>query len=138
MGYYTYHTMEVDNASSEDITNIVESMRKHGIIGYALDEDFNCHDCVKWYDEPEQMTLISLEFPHVHFIVHGEGEESGDIWDHHYLNGMSQALQAEIRMPELTPYGWVETEYAKKHRCQTSELPEFDAGDVSDLLSVSV
>lgn len=124
MGYYTYHSMEVENASADDIQKIVEFMTGLGIIGYALDTDFSSTDCVKWYDEPEQMVEVSLAFPHVHFIVHGEGEDQGDIWDHHYLNGMSQELHAEIVMPEFDPEGWHESQHAKDVRVQSQELPK--------------
>ena len=125
MGYYTYFNMDVENATSDDIPKIVEFMKEKGIIGYALDEYFESCDCVKWYSEPEDMVEVSLAFPHVHFIVHGQGEEQGDIWDHHYLNGMSQPLHAEIIMPEFSESGWLESKYAKEMRAKITELPEF-------------
>lgn len=136
MGYYTYHRMDVENASEEDIQRIVKYMDELGIIGYALDDNLECNECVKWYDEPKQMVEVSLAFPHVHFIVHGEGEERGDIWDHHYLNGMSQELHAEIIMPEFSPKGWYESAYAQEIRMRSQELPSFEVEDAEMLLGV--
>ena len=135
MGYYTYHSMNVENASADDIPKIVEFMTELGIIGYALNEDFSGRDSVKWYDEPEQMEEVSLAFPHVHFIVYGEGEESGDIWEHHYLNGMHQDLHAEIVMPEFDPNGWRESKHVQDIRIRTLELPKPETNpDISTLL----
>lgn len=124
MGYYTYHSMSVENATSDDIPKIVDFMDELGIIGYALDKDFSGTDRVTWYDEPEQMLEVSIEFPHVHFIVYGEGDEQGDIWEHHYLNGMYQNLHAKIVMPEFNPDGWRESERAQDIRMKAQELPE--------------
>lgn len=135
MGYYTYFSMNVENATSDDIPKIVEFMKKKDIIPYAMEEDFCGSECVKWYQEREDMTEVSLAFPHVHFIVHGEGEESGDIWDHHYLNGMTQELHAEIVMPEFDPNGWSESGYAKALREKALELPEISSDGV-DVLSL--
>ena len=42
----------------------------------------------KWYDEKAQMRKFSAQFPTATFLVHGEGEERGDVWEHRYRNGL--------------------------------------------------
>lgn len=134
MGYRTYHSMSIENATEEDRKQILKFMDDLGIIGYALDENFDTEFACAWYDEPEQMEKVSLAFPHVHFIVHGEGDMNDDIWDHHYLNGMHQELYAQIVMPELDQDKWVESEAVKDYRIRNSSLPGFVPEDVSCLV----
>ena len=103
MGYYTQHTMSLENATSEQEEAIIDRLREMEIIGEVLDEDLSCYQESKWYDEEEDMKELSKEFPDVHFTVHGEGEENGDIWDHHYLGGKIQRCGAEIIIPPFDP-----------------------------------
>lgn len=110
MGYYTAYNLSVrtvDNKSEiidlATIDNIVSLLVEKGVIGYALDENLNCHDTVTWYDYEEDMLDISKQFPDVLFCLHGEGEESGDIWDHYFLNGKAQYCKAEINIPPFDP-----------------------------------
>lgn len=134
MGYNTCHSMGIENATEEDRRKIIEHLDELGIIGYALDENFDTAYPCSWYDEPEQMEQVSLAFPHVHFIVHGEGDTNGDIWDHHYLNGMRQELYAQVIMPPLDPDKWFESDTVKDYRIKNSNLPVFEAEDVSELV----
>ena len=42
----------------------------------------------KWYDEKAQMQKFSTHFPAATFLVRGEGEDRGDVWEHRYRNGL--------------------------------------------------
>ena len=45
------------------------------------------------------MLELSQEFPDILFKLHGEGEESGDIWDKYFMNGKMQYCPAKIICP---------------------------------------
>ena len=61
----------------------------------SLDGDDEC----KWYDNEDDMLLLSKEFPDVLFKLHGEGEDNKDIWDKYFMNGKMQYCPAEIICP---------------------------------------
>lgn len=103
MGYYTCHSLSLENETPEQKAQIINRLKEMDIIDYALDETLECYDSVKWYEEEKQMKQISTEFPQVHFKIHGEGEDSGDIWDHHYLGGKIQRCKAKIIIPSFDP-----------------------------------
>lgn len=113
MGYYTAYELTVNrydarsdtlsNVTPDDHDKIVEELRQLDVIGYALSDDLSCHDAVKWYYHDSDMIQISKMFPSVLFCLHGEGEETGDIWDSYYLNGKSQHCRAEIVIPPFDP-----------------------------------
>lgn len=123
MGYYTQHNLEVRNVKSEEeFDKLREAMflhdcPSHSIIGYALDSgyyspngktaDFYSYGECKWYDHEVDMLRISREFPDMVFCLHCEGEESGDLWDDYYRNGMRSLCQAEVVYPDPDPeIGW--------------------------------
>lgn len=116
MGYYTFHTLHVKNVRPEEEEKLVEAMDNLDIIGYALegsiyryDDDeigFGGEDEVKWYSHDEDMMKLSKLFPRMIFKLHGEGEESGDIWDSYYQNGVVETCQAEVIVPKPTKIPW--------------------------------
>ena len=59
------------------------------------------YDECKWYNHDTEMLDLSKKFPNVIFKLHGEGEETGDIWDTYYKNGKMQHCQAEM---VIAPY----------------------------------
>lgn len=129
MGYYTYYDLLLKDASEDDEQKIVKRLREMGIIGYALHEDLSCAGEATWYSQDEDMAKLSVEFPHVHFIMVGEGGNREDVWERHYLNGMTQELYAEITIPGLDPNNW------REHRAvaglRPKELPEFSTEGAS-------
>ena len=129
MGYYTYYDLRLIGASADDEQKIVERLREMGIIGYALHEDLSCAGEATWYSQDEDIAKLSVEFPHVHFIMVGEGDEREDVWERHYLNGMTQELHAEITIPGLDPDNW--REHSAVAGIRPRELPEFETGDIS-------
>lgn len=90
MGYYTNHTIEVldlttnktqtaDEFSTELVTAFEEVTEYHSEMLF--------YDSIKWYDLEDNMEDISERFPNYVFCVSGDGEESGDIWKSLYFRG---------------------------------------------------
>lgn len=136
MGYYTYYDLRLKDASADDERMIVERLREMGIIGYALHEDLSCAGEATWYGQDEDMAKLSIEFPHVHFVMVGEGERREDVWERHYLNGMTQELCAEITIPGFDPNNW--REHHAVVGLRPKELPEFstDGASLKDILNI--
>lgn len=110
MGYYTTYDLVLRTPDGkQDIRDqsihdkAVELLRERDVIGYALDTSLSCNSAVKWYDHDEDMIAVSKQMPNVLFCLHGEGDETGDIWDAYYLNGKSQYCRAEVVIPPFDP-----------------------------------
>lgn len=110
MGYLTCYSLNLrtgDNKSNivdgSVLTEVVGLLRKKEVVGYALDESLGCLEPVKWYSNEEDMREVSKQFPDVLFCLHGEGDDSDDIWDEYFLNGRSQVCCAEIVIPPFDP-----------------------------------
>lgn len=106
MGYNTYYTMKIDRLKDGDITNIFTKAYDLGISDnwpfYLHDQDkeiFDTYDECKWYSFEEDMIALSKEFPNLIFHLHGEGENAGDLWEEHFMNGKVQYCPAEITIP---------------------------------------
>jgi hypothetical protein len=71
-----------------------EEVGEHGASGYS-----------KWRREDYEPKMVSLsrEFPDVLFALHGDGEETDDLWYAYYLGGKVQEAPAEIRFPPFDP-----------------------------------
>jgi hypothetical protein len=70
---------------------------------YGINPDGSSSDSCKWYSHEHDMKILSLVFPEIHFTLHGEGEESGDIWKKHFINGKKQVCKAIITFPSFDP-----------------------------------
>lgn len=103
MGYYTAHSLSMTNNQQGDVERIYNYAKVNDMdlaYGFTVcDEQLEATDLMKWYEHEENMREISREFPHILFELHGEGEESGDIWDEYYRDGMMQRCSAEIVIP---------------------------------------
>lgn len=99
MGYYTNYTLET-NAPGIDL-EISQAIAE--ISGYG--GDIFRHDYCerKWYDHEKDMVEVSKRYPDVVFILHGEGEESGDLWRKRFVNGQVDEVRAEITYPDFPP-----------------------------------
>lgn len=128
MGYYTCYSLELENASETDRDGVVAKLKELDVIGYALDEDLGFYDSAKWYDHDADMIEVSVAFPHVHFILSGEGEDREDTWECHYLNGMFQELHPTLLWPKINPYGWVKHPKTKELVGEDIEIGEDELG----------
>lgn len=108
-GYDAYkvakYMLEKNNESEKfyafqyNLRNFIENIDPRLKIDYALCLDSD--EETKWYENEDEMLELSQEFPDVLFKLHGEGEESGDIWDKYFMNGKMQYCPAEIHIPEF-------------------------------------
>lgn len=120
MGYYTYYSMEVldinnKGYNSYKIAKYMLDKQKESDRFYAFKyelEDFvkneeakskikydlslESDEVYKWYDNENDMLLLSKEFPDVLFKLHGEGENNEDIWNKYFMNGKMQYCPAKI------------------------------------------
>lgn len=76
---------------------IIEELREFSEgANYSLNEEGNTKEGSKWYDYDEEFLEFSKKYPDWLFILSGEGEESGDIWNTYYVNGKKQEAKARI------------------------------------------
>lgn len=102
MGYYTRFELDVNTGkhsvreialaitNSNDYMSVVfESPEEYLLTDTSTHSDFHldAEDIAKWYHETDDMLAFSKRFPSATFIVYGEGEEQGDVWEHEYRNG---------------------------------------------------
>lgn len=122
MGYYTRYSMEVQDIDNKgyDSYKIAKYMldkqkesNKFYVFKYELEDFVENEDATsgvdyglsfgdneyKWYDNEEDMRLLSKEFPDILFKLHGEGEDNKDIWDKYFMNGKMQYCPAKIIYP---------------------------------------
>lgn len=98
MGYNTSYNLTLRN-EGDRFYAIVEALKEKEVVGYALDDFLETYDSVKWYDHEQDMKEVSKQFPDIIFELHGEGEDTGDIWDKYFKNGKIQVCRAEIVIP---------------------------------------
>lgn len=102
MGYYTRYKLETSPESV--LEKVIESVT--GEVRYAVGKNGSSDNRCTWYDHEEEMAGISERFPDVTFKLHGEGEQSGDIWDKYFRNGKRQTCKAEIVIPPMREDAW--------------------------------
>jgi hypothetical protein len=85
MGYYTYFTLSY-YASPEDTQALNDFEPDEN--EFNLDSDLikqlikdNGDNDWKWYDWEKDMEALARKFPNITFVLHGDGEESDDIWE---------------------------------------------------------
>jgi len=118
MGYYTQYELETIGNHEYPISDIAKYMlQKNKADGdsfypfenqikdrYIIDDTvedlyMDPYDECKWYKHDTEMLDLSKKFSNVIFKLHGDGEETGDIWDTYYKNGKMQHCQAEMIIP---------------------------------------
>ena len=104
MGYYTAFTLSIENKGNFDLKDLVKKLKEDCEHAQsAFDDDGNDSDDIKWYEHVEDLCAFSLKHPEVVFKLHGEGEETGDLWDKYFQNGKYQLCLAEIIYPPFDP-----------------------------------
>lgn len=96
MGYYTYHSIEVQNLNGttnteEDWEQLISDDSEYANWGTNVFEE-----AMKWYESDNDMKEFSKKHPNLLFILHGEGENNDDIWITYYRNGKAQHCPAII------------------------------------------
>ena len=103
MGYYTGYSLKLSTMQGLTVENqdeiIADLLATNDCANFALDEDGCQQEPCKWYDHDPEMKKFSKKYPDVLFCLHGDGEESGDIWDKYYHDGKSQVCKAQIVVP---------------------------------------
>lgn len=79
---------------------VEDAIQKNDNLAYSINQQS------KWYNWEKHMREFSKKFPTICFKLHGEGEESGDIWDAYFLNGKCQVKKAKIIIDECDPTAW--------------------------------
>lgn len=110
MGYYTYYTLHIKEASRADVENIWVYANEECpdfiyVFGDEIPESYaiDAEEPNTWYHFLDNMVKISEAFPHVLFVLHGEGEVTADLWNAYFQNGKYQMCRAEIIYPEYDP-----------------------------------
>lgn len=100
MGYRTYHTLEVLDKDGKLLGEDIQKKHRDELveenIAYWEDE-------IKWYDHRQDMCEYSKRYPELVFKLHGEGEETEDLWDEYYHDGRYQEAVAVITYPSYDP-----------------------------------
>ena len=111
MGYYTDYKISIEKGEvkNEDEFEFFQfKLEKES--GYQFDLScnvltLNCNVLTlngKWYDHEENLKETSEKFPHLTFLVEGEGEENGDIWKATVNNGTFTKVKAKIVFDEVS------------------------------------
>ena len=105
MGYYTNFELTMHPQPAEDLE--VAIIRDILALKYEIDPaevrlrdvEWFLSDSLKWYNHEEHMIEISKKYPNIVFVLHGEGEENGDIWNEYYCAGECERVDAQIIFP---------------------------------------
>lgn len=108
MGYLTHYTL------TQERNPVDESILAKLISGdeeadYCLNDDGTTKEGGRWYEHEESLKSFSTAAPKTLFKLHGDGENSGDIWDKYFVGGemvREIRLKAELPVPdydELVP-----------------------------------
>lgn len=113
MGYYTYYTLSYygppeDEQALADFEPAgdefdLEPQRMKQLIADNGDNDW------KWYDWQKDMEKLAKKFPNILFLLHGDGEESDDIWE-----WRGKGDKYEFHAMEMPPFTELLTESEKK------------------------
>lgn len=105
--YHTYYSLRMEG--SED--KIQEVLNSHffdeRIETLVKDEEYEGG----WYDFEKDFANFAKDFPDVLFIVHGDGEESDDIWEQRF-----KGFKNEYHKTEIPPFTYLLTERETKQK----------------------
>ena len=116
MGYYTNFELSVHQGTADleavknKLDDVMAFSHDESIFDIREDDEFAVQptrnviassDSCKWYDHDEDCAKMSQSFPGVVFKLHGEGEETGDLWNAYYKDGLCQICRAKFVFPEF-------------------------------------
>ena len=101
MSYCTSHDLTINcEHTSYNATDLILKFRNlYEDAADAIDDVGSCNEDVKWYDAEDQLCEFSQGFPGALFVLHGEGQEAGDIWNLYVKNGKSYRDQLIVELP---------------------------------------
>jgi len=108
MGYFTRHRLVVHAPKGEAVSEsklvgqiIAELRACSEDAKYALSADGNTSNerYYMWFEHEDDLRIFSKRYPEVLFELHGEGEESGDLWIQYYKNGKMQTCKVVMTYP---------------------------------------
>lgn len=103
MGYNTYYNIEVENIPAESVQPLVTRLEPmledtHAIFNTIFGSYYG-----RWYDWDKDLLAISSDYPDVFITVHGDGEDSEDLWRAYIKDGAIQECGAKIVYDEYDP-----------------------------------
>ncbi len=114
MGYYTAFRLSAKNVRSlSEYTALCEAVKSFGVFDLDLELGpktglitFYASDTHKWYDFEEDMQKVSQEFPHMTFMLEGDGEDYDDFWIEYFQNGNHELCVGSITYPDPVSIPW--------------------------------
>lgn len=109
MGYYTYFSLSYHGSPEDE--KALQEFQPGDEFGFPegikdlLDESDDCD--WKWYGWENDMKILASKFPNVLFILNGNGEETGDLWEFRIKGNVWEYHQVEMppfTIPELINY----------------------------------
>jgi len=106
MSYYTYFDLEIENPNNieyseeEIVQQLYEMWSTADAIRYKTFKDM-LFDAMQWDEYEEDMIALSKLNPDLHFVLYGNGEDSGDFWVEHFINGKYQLCFGHIVYEEF-------------------------------------
>jgi len=105
MGYYTRYELTTSDYGK---AHTCPTCGSKGVVNHmdliSKELDYNpFYDACKWYSWKEDMLKYSKQYPDVLFTLHGEGEETGDIWKAYIQNGKTQVEAATFQVASFDP-----------------------------------
>ena len=97
MGYYTKFDIKItgiDNANQA-----VQIAKEYDLQDYKIsnyETSLTAFYDGKWYDWVKDSVALTQNYPRILIEIHGEGEESEDIWKARIRNGECEIVQAKI------------------------------------------
>lgn len=96
MSYYTSYNLSIfrhpTNVAWDDLPWDALYLAVVSIDGGIFEEwtqgEWGCN--AKWYSQDADMWKLSVQFPDLLFLLHGDGEDGDDVWDEYWQNGACQ------------------------------------------------
>ncbi len=104
MGYSTEYTLEYDTPDDhEDIKDFLLKSTDY-LIEFEVEALLGGGALTaSWYEHEEEVLSLSRGFPATIFILHGIGEEQGDMWKKRFINGSLEIIRATLVFPDFEP-----------------------------------
>ena len=102
MWYYTNRALRLHNCS-EPLSVIADLRDTNYYAKYWFDENGETQEADKWYACKEHMLAFSLKYPTVRFQIDCDWEETGDVYQLHFLNGKMCTCKQVCTMESFNP-----------------------------------